>query len=168
MVTSVCLIVIGIVGQFCHAPAALIGDCVDMNYENYLCVADAPELRMFVSVYDYALCDEHPINCYGDGSYFANGIPTGPEWYEIAAACPHSWVGSYISLPDVYDHLLYCVDTGGRITPTFREVWVFDDSGRAEKVWMWVIMLDILYPHHLYGWPGYALQAYSDWHRIIK
>jgi hypothetical protein len=168
MVTSVCLTVLGIIGQFCYGPASPIGECVEMNYSQYACTVEADELPLFVSVYDYAICDEHPINCFNGGTHFANGIPTGPEWYEVAAACPHAWVGSYLSVPAVYDYPLYCVDTGGRIHPMFREVWVFDRvSGQAEKVWMWVIMLDILYPYHLYGWPGYALQAYSDWQRIV-
>ena len=164
MMTSVCLIVLGIVGQFCYGPAAPIGECVEMGYDQHLCTVDAAALPLFVSIYDYAICEEHPINCYGDGSTFANGIPTGPEWYEVAAACPLDWVGSYLSIPAIYDHALYCVDVGGRVHPQFREVWVFVGDG-AELVWMWVIVVDVLYAYHLYGWPWYALQAYWGWER---
>lgn len=88
MVSSVCLIVLGIVGQWCYGPAEPIGECVEMNYNQHLCTLAAADLPLFISIYDYAICDDYPINCAGDGSYFANGTPTGPEWYEIAAACP--------------------------------------------------------------------------------
>lgn len=164
MVANVCLLVLGL-GQFCYGPAYPIGECVEMNYDQHYCTVEAAALPLFVSIYDYAICEEHPINCFGDGSRFANGIATGPEWYEVAAACPFAWVGSRLSIPNIYAHDIYCVDTGGRIHPQFREVWVFD-NGYAELVWMWVIVIDILYPHHLYGWPWYALQVYHDWQRI--
>lgn len=164
MVTSVCLIVIGIVGQWCYGPATPIGECVEMNYDQHLCVVEAEHLPIFASIYDYAICDEYPINCFGDGSAFANGIATGPEWYEVAAACPFDWVGSYVTIPEIYDHPLYCTDTGGRVHPQFRLVNIFSPDG-VRSVWMWVIIIDILYPYHLHGWPPYALQVYPQWTR---
>jgi len=164
MVASVCLIVLGIVGQFCYSPAYPIGECTEMNHDQHLCTVEANALPLFVSVYDYAICDTHPINCFGDGSRFANGVATGPEWYEIAAACPAGWTGSTLAIPAVFDYDLRCMDRGGRVHPQFRQVWTFE-PGNAQLVWLWVIVVDVLYPHHLYGWPEYALQVYPDWQR---
>ena len=42
----VCLIVAGIVGQFCYGPATLVGECVEMNHGQYVCVAQPTDLRL--------------------------------------------------------------------------------------------------------------------------
>jgi hypothetical protein len=161
MMPLVCLVVIGMSGQYCASPAYLVGECTEMNHEQYLCVADESELPLFLSIYDPAICEEHPINCDGDTA-FGTGIPFGEEWYNVAAACPLDWVGSQVSVGGIGDY--HCMDTGGRIHPQFRPVWTFE-PGKAEKVWMWVIVVDVCYPHHRDGWPVWSLQHYDEWSR---
>lgn len=158
MMSTVCLIVLGIAGQFCHSPATLIGECTAMNHEQYLCVVAEAELPLFLSIYDPAICDTHPTNCDGDPD-FGTGIPFADEWYEVAAACPVDWVWQTITVPGIGEW--HCIDTGGRIHPQFREVWNF--SAEPVLEWQWVIVLDVCYPHHEAGWPWWALQSYSEW-----
>lgn len=161
MLETVCLVVVGIVGQFCYSPALPVGECTEMGYGQVMCVVEEYELPLFLSVYDPALCAAAPINCDGDAD-FGTGIPFGEEWYEVGVACPVDWVWSVVTVPGIGEWR--CIDTGGRIEPHFREVWLFE-PGDVRKVWMWVVVVDVVYPQGVEGWPWWALQVYSDWSR---
>lgn len=132
-----------------------------MGYGQMLCVAEENELPLFLSVYDPALCDTVPTNCDGDPD-FGTGILFDEVWYEAGVACPIDWVWSVVHVPGIGEWR--CIDTGGRIEPQFREVWVFE-PGNVHKEWKWVITVDVVYPHHREGWPWWSLQSYSDWSR---
>ncbi len=157
---SVCLVVLGIVGQWCYSGTEniLVGECTEMGADSYLCVAQAESLPVFLSYYDPAICDEHPTNCFGDGSRFANGELVTEERYGDTAACPVDWVGETIAVPDVGDFV--CRDTGGRIHPMYREVWVSGENGMSLE-WQWVIVLDILWHHQPDNYPWWAYQTHA-------
>lgn len=160
----VCLIVATIVGQWCYTvydSGALIGSCTELQRDSYVCEVDAAALPLFASVYDTEICDEHPTNCFDGGTHFANGTPTSPEWYDVAAACPTDWTnsGTRLSLPNIPLDLI-CMDTGGRIHPMYREVWSPDGY-----VWRWVIVIDVYFPFHELGWPPWALLPHQNWQK---
>lgn len=158
----VCILILSIAGSWCSvAPtsSALIGDCTELHRDGYICIAAASDIPLFLSVYDTAICAEHPINCFEGGTHFANGTPTSPEWYGTAAACPLDWTntGTRLSIPNIPLSLI-CLDTGGRVHPMYREVWIGD--GYA---WRWVIVIDVYYPQGELGWPWWALLPHENW-----
>lgn len=150
--TSVCLIVLGIAGQFCYAPAELIGECVEMNHSQYLCIAPHDALSIRLSAYDPSWCDVYPTNCYEGNTSLATGLHYA-DYYGIAAACPIEWLHKTVTVDGVLSRV--CLDTGGAIEPTYR-------NGE------WFIVIDVLYhfeddPKHGESWPWWALQNYELW-----
>lgn len=151
MANLVCLIVIGIAGQFCYGPATLIGECVEMNYDQYLCEEEATAIRLRLSAYDPAWCQEIPTNCDGDTA-LGSGLPYEP-YYDIAAACPADWYFHTITVDGVGSW--ECLDTGSALKPTFR-------NGE------WLIIVEPLHefpgdPRDGNNWPVWALQNYEGW-----
>lgn len=149
--TTVCLIVIGISGLFCY-DAEPVGTCL-RTPNGRLCIAHETDLPLFLSVYDPAICNEHPTNCLDPATAWqsATGMMT-PDDYRRVAACPVDWLWRKI---EVAGMSLECRDTGGRIHPMYREFW--------NGTWGWVIVIDVLFEHHLYGWPEWSLQAWEVW-----
>ena len=159
---TVCLTIYAIVGMWCAQAFdgnALIGECAEYHRDEYHCLVAASDIPLFLSVYDTAICAEYPTNCFEGGTHFANGTPTAPEWYNSAAACPLDWTntGTRLSIPDIPLSLI-CLDTGGRVHPMYREVWIGD--GYA---WRWVIVIDVYYPQGELGWPWWALLPHENW-----
>ncbi len=148
---NLCLLVIGIVGQFCYSDANPIGECVEMNHNQHICVVAPEELSIRLSAYDPAWCEQIPTNCDGD-TFLATGAPYEP-YYLIGAACPLEWLNRTVTIAGMGSWL--CVDTGGAIRPTFR-------GGE------WFIPIDVLYPFAGdprlgENWPIGFLLNYSEW-----
>lgn len=157
---TVCLTIYALIGMWCvqtFDAAALTGECTELHRDDYYCVVT--DLPLFLSVYDTAICDEYPINCFEGGTHFANGTPTSPDWYGTAAACPLDWTngGTHLSLPDIPLNLI-CLDTGGRVHPMFRETW----NGNGYS-WQWVIVVDVYWPQGELGWPWWSLLPHNHW-----
>lgn len=156
---SVCLVVASIVGQWCATGVEniLVGDCTEMGRDSYLCQVEY--LPAFLSYYDPSICDAYPTNCLDGGTHFGNGEPVTEERYGDTAACPIDWVPQTVAIDGVGRWV--CRDTGGGIAPVYREVWLWD-NGTAQKVWMWVVTLDILYHHTPGSYPWWAFRVF-DW-----
>lgn len=153
-VALVCVSVFGMDGQYCQEDAALIGHCIEMNYDQHMCYAPETDFRIRLSAYDPAWCSTYPTNCLNGDTRLGTGLPH-EDWYGVAAACPIGWVNSTVAVDGVGEWT--CLDSGGGIKPKW---W----DGE------WIIVVDILHqfesdPALGSSWPWWSLQNYEEWHR---
>ncbi len=169
--TTICLTVISIIGQFCFGNAMPIGDCRDSVHPHVQeCVARADDLSIFVSTYDPTFCnpeivgeDYEPTNCYGDPDYTGSGAYV-PDWYNRGVSCPVGWNWRLLTIVGIGE--FRCIDSGTGIKPGYKLVtrWMLTDGVYLPTTqYEWTITVDILYPVYELGWPDYALRVYDNW-----
>ena len=157
-----CIMVASISGIWCAADAEPVEgwNCHSTWFGTH-CVVD--DLPFFLSTYDPDECEEHPTNCSDPSDPWHGAVSRlSPNDYGTVAACPVDWLWDTITIPDI-PLTVSCEDTGGRIHPTYRQIWVFDD-GPARTEWAWVVVIDVLNDHSADPWPWWSLQAWDGYH----
>ncbi|MCB1713584.1 MAG: hypothetical protein KDK05_00435 [Candidatus Competibacteraceae bacterium] len=101
-------------------------------------------LPLWLSWYDPALCWENGrvienINCDADPTTMAGGTAVSPEMYGYAAACVPVWFDQTVRVKGI--GAWHCLDVGGAVIPTYREI--FDPQ--AGFITQWVLPIDILH-----------------------
>lgn len=125
----VCLTVLSIIGAYCVADAAPIGDCVPRMAEVVDCVVEAEALPIRASYYNPALGG---INCDEDCSTTGDGTPV-EQCYGWCMACPPGWYGRWLDFGEWVGQW-QCRDHGGAITPTYGVTYTPD--GFVEGWWI--------------------------------
>lgn len=125
-------------------------------------------LPILVSWYDPALCYDEGgnviknINCDDDPTQLAT-MPMDERLYGRVAACHADWTKRFhttvVILPGI--GRFWCVDRGGRIEPTCRDLY---DPNRG---WYYgcVNLIDILWDSTRWGEPAWQFTLVDDWGR---
>lgn len=124
------------------------------------------EIPLWLSWYDSALCyDENGniivnINCNEDPAHMAGGTPVTEEMYGYAGACLPQWFDRQIWIEPI--GLRHCLDTGGAVMPTYREIFY---PGRG-FVTLWVIPFDALEHYQEPPWWQYLPIEPDGWELV--
>jgi hypothetical protein len=153
--TIVCLSVKGVEGIYCVEGADAIGDCLSVDQEKMICVADPADMAVRISTYDPAMGG---TNCDGDCGHTATR-PVTPDMYEWAAACPAGWTTrGETTIVHFQFRDVWCVDRGGAVHPTWREVYTPEGFRQ-----MWVIVIDIMEANPENHWWSYSTIPAGEW-----
>lgn len=159
MDSMICVIVAGISGLFCAPDAQAPAQAAQCRQTWYGQECEVDDLPVFPSTYDPAICQDHPINCSDPSDPWHGAVRRlSPDDYGRVAACPLDWLNRTIEIADI-PLAVKCEDTGGRIMPMYREVWVFDGPPHIEM--MWVIVIDVLWNHTADPWPWWSLRTWE-------
>lgn len=121
------------------------------------------ELPLWLSWYDPALCYDaagrviENINCNEDPSTMAGGTAVTEAMYGYAGACLPQWFDRQIEIEHL--GLRHCLDTGGAVVPTYREIFY---PGRG-FVTLWVIPFDALEHYQEPPWWQYLPIEPDGW-----
>lgn len=122
-----------------------------------------PELPLWMSWYDPAKCyDENGrvienINCDENPRVMAGGTAVSAAMYGVAGACLPQWFGKRLVIRGIGERL--CLDTGGAILPTYREIY----HPKQGFVTMWIIPFDALEHYTAPPWWQYLPVEADAW-----
>ena len=124
------------------------------------------EVPLWLSWYDPALCYDEAgnvienINCNEDPSAMAGGTAVTEAMYGYAGACLPQWFDRQIWIEPI--GLRHCLDTGGAVVPTWREIFY---PGRG-FVTLWVIPFDALEHYQEPPWWQYLPVEPGAWELV--
>ncbi|MCA9930206.1 MAG: hypothetical protein KC419_17105 [Anaerolineales bacterium] len=122
------------------------------------------EFPLWLSWYDPALCYDaagniiENINCDVNPANMAGGTAVTSEMYGYAGACLPQWFDRHLMITGVGER--QCLDTGGAIVPTYREIY----HPQRGFITIWLIPFDALEHHARPPWWEYNLVEPSDWY----
>lgn len=131
---NVCLIVVSIIGIFCHQDAQPVGKCWQHPFiDTHICVIEAEQLPLRASWYDPVLGG---VNCMAPCDQLGDGTAVA-DAYGWVVACPPGWYGRWLDVE--YAGRQQCRDHGGAVVPTYGRAYTPEGF-----VYTWWITVDFL------------------------